>query len=217
MAKSNCISSDHTKSRIIQQKLRRYLASFDGKGREFDEVVNKLFDSLYHDDFTYTKDEEGEVMNRDEFKQLHAAILAKDNKIDLVSFHQLHSNTYDVKFSRLVTSSQDNYNIIRQIITVRDHKIIHTKNVKDASLSHIDIVDIDELVLPQPPTKIYVDEYIVSAHDAVVKPFICTTKDVVVKNCKRVDPNTVRQAATDVQSNMHMPNMQYFSSSSCTV
>ena len=187
MSKANCISSDHTKSRIIQQKLRRYLASFDGKGREFDEVVNKLFDSLYHDDFTYTKDKEGKVMNRNEFKQLHAAILAKDNKIDLVSFHQLHSNTYDVKFSRLVTSSQDNYNIIRQIITVRDHKIIHTKNVKDASLSHIDIVDIDELVLPQPPTKIYVDEYIVSAHDAVVKPFICTTKDVLVKNCKRVD------------------------------
>ena len=104
MSKNNCISSDHTKSRIIQQKLRRYLASFDGKGREFDEVVNKLFDSLYHDDFTYTKDEEGEVMNRNEFKQLHAAILAKDNKIDLVSFHQLHSNTYDVKFSRLDTS-----------------------------------------------------------------------------------------------------------------
>jgi len=212
MSNANCISSDHTKSRIIQQKLRRYLASFDGKGREFDEVVNKLFHSLYHNDFTYTKDEEGEVMNRNEFKQLHAAILAKDNKIDLVSFHQLHSNTYDVKFSRLVTNSQDSYNIIRQIITVRDHKIIHTKNVKDTSTlsSHIDI---DELV-PQPPTKIYVDEYIVSVHDTVVKPFICTTHDVVVKNCKRVDPNTVRQAATDIQSNMHM---QYFSSSSCTV
>lgn len=213
MSKANCISSDHTKSRIIQQKLRRYLASFDGKGREFDEVVNKLFDSLYHHDFTYTKDEEGKVMNRNEFKQLHAAILAKDNKIDLVSFHQLHPNTYDVKFSRLVTSSQDNYNISRQIITVRDHKIIHTKNVKDTSTLPPQI-DIDKLVLPQPPTKIYVDEYIVSAHDAVFKPFIRKTNDVVVKNCKRVDPNTVRQAATDVQSNMHMPNMQYFSSSS---
>jgi hypothetical protein len=212
MSNANCIPSDHTKSRIIQQKLRRYLALFDGKGREFDEVVNKLFDSLYHDDFTYTKDDEGEVMNRNEFKQLHAAILAKDNKIDLVSFHQLHSNTYDVKFSRLVTSSQDGYNIIRQIITVRDHKIIHTKNVKDASSlpSHIDI---DELVLPQPPTKIYVDEYIVSAHDTIVKPFICITHDVIVKNCKRVDPNTVKQAATDVIQS----NMQYFSSSSCTV
>lgn len=76
----------------LEESLRRYLMSFDGKKKEFSPSVKRAFDSVsvYHKEF-YNRTSKYTI-SRDELLQIQIQHLTSGTRVLLVSFHPISSS-----------------------------------------------------------------------------------------------------------------------------
>ena len=112
-------SSSSSYTYTYKPALKQYLAAFDGTKKDFTEVEH-LFDSLYHEHFTFsTKD--GTLHTRDTAKKIAASKLALGSEVTLIHLKRIGLSCVDIKY-RLVNKVEDT--ITRIVFNTLSKKIM---------------------------------------------------------------------------------------------
>jgi hypothetical protein len=109
----------------LEQKLRHYLAVFDGTKKDFSEFEH-LFDALFHKEFCDTINFRQQDVSREHSKALHAEYLAMGTKATLVHYRRVGFSTIDVSYN--LFNDQDEV-VTRQLITRQNGRIVRTQQV----------------------------------------------------------------------------------------
>ena len=113
-------------TQTFEDKVRQYLALFDGTKKDFSEV-EAIFDDLHHDDFMFTLSN-GEEFDREEAKkEFTKQRLAAGAKITNVAYTRIDYNKALIEFC--VEESEDKDVIVQNLVTINDKKIIEARQV----------------------------------------------------------------------------------------
>ena len=110
-------------SSTLEESLRRYLMSFDGKKKEFSPSpsVKRTFDSVYHKEF-YNRTSKYAI-SRDELLQIQMQHLTSGTRILLVGFHPISSSRILYKLC-IIPNGASCYQTYYNVTEVKDGKII---------------------------------------------------------------------------------------------
>lgn len=128
--------SEHTPNNTktkptLEQKIRQYLAVFDGKTKDFSDVEH-LFDALFHSDYSSTN-QHYRHETRDQIKTQHSRYFAMGTKATLLDYRRVGFNTVDVSY-HLINDEEDI--VTRQLMTRKNCSLIRTQQLSLSYLSY---------------------------------------------------------------------------------
>ena len=112
-----------------ESNLKQYFAAFEASKRDFSEV-EPLFDSLYHEDFTFIS-KDGKTLNRDDVKELHAGCYSMGIKLQSFTFKRIASDSIDVLFRSESLEGGDRDNIVHAVYSIEDNKVTKCEVVNE--------------------------------------------------------------------------------------
>ena len=118
------LTTNKATTQTFEDKVRQYLALFDGTKKDFSEV-EAIFDDLHHDDFMVTLSN-GEELDKEAKKELIKQRLAAGAKITNVAYTRID---YNKALIELCMESEGKDVIIQTLVTIKDKKIIESRQV----------------------------------------------------------------------------------------
>ena len=127
-------------SSTLEESLRRYLMSFDGKKKEFSPSLKRAFDSVYHKEF-YNRTSKYAI-SRDKLLQIQMQHLTSGTRVLLVSFHPISSSRILYKLC-IIPKDASCYQTYHNVTEVKDGKIIRPikSSMKEFDATGLEIVE----------------------------------------------------------------------------